>query len=87
MIKKLLVALDGSNHSLKAADVASTIAAGLKAEVILLCVVKPQELPRGLSLGAVEAGSPEQYSNFFDGVADSGDARTTDEHKDTEEDR
>ncbi len=48
MIKKLLVALDGSNHSLKAADVACTIAAGLKAEVILLCVVKPQELPKGL---------------------------------------
>ena len=37
-----------SNHSLKAADVACTIAAGLKAQVILLCVVKPQELPKGL---------------------------------------
>ena len=37
-----------SNHSLKAADVACTIAAGLKAQVILLCVVQPQELPKGL---------------------------------------
>ncbi len=48
MINKLLVALDGSNHSLKAVDYASEIAASLKAEVILLFVVKPQELPEGL---------------------------------------
>ncbi len=48
MINKLLVALDGSHHSLKAVDVASEIAASLKAEVILLYVVKPQELPEGL---------------------------------------
>ncbi len=48
MINKLLVALDGSNHSLKAIDYASEIAASLKAEVIILFVVKPQELPEGL---------------------------------------
>ncbi len=48
MIKKLLVALDGSNHSLKAVDYASEIAAALKAEVILLYVVKSYELPEGL---------------------------------------
>ncbi len=48
MINKLLVALDGSNHSLKAVDTAAEIAAALKAEVILLYVVKPQELPEGL---------------------------------------
>ncbi len=48
MINKLLVALDGSNHSRKAVDYASEIAASLKAEVILLFVLKPQELPEGL---------------------------------------
>ena len=48
MINKLLVALDGSNHSLKAVDYASEIAASLKAKVILLYVVKLQELPEGL---------------------------------------
>ncbi len=48
MINKVLVALDGSNHSLKAVDYASEIAAGLKAEVILLYVVKAYELPEGL---------------------------------------
>ncbi len=48
MINKLLVALDGSNHSLKAVDYASEIAAALKAEVIFLYVVKAYELPEGL---------------------------------------
>lgn len=48
MINKVLVAIDGSNHSLKAVDYASEIAASLKAKVIILNVVKPQELPQGL---------------------------------------
>ena len=48
MINKLLVALDGSNHSLKAVDYASEIAASLKAKLIILSVVKAQELPKGL---------------------------------------
>jgi nucleotide-binding universal stress UspA family protein len=48
MINKLLVALDGSNHSLKAVDFASVIAAALEARVIILSVVKAQELPEGL---------------------------------------
>ena len=48
MINKLLVALDGSNHSLKAVDYTSEIAAALKAKVIILNVVKPQEFPEGL---------------------------------------
>jgi len=48
MIKKLLVALDGSDHSLKAVDFASEIAASLKAKLIILNVVKPQEIPKGL---------------------------------------
>ena len=48
MINKILVALDGSNHALKAVDFASEIATALKAEVILLYVLKLQELPEGL---------------------------------------
>ncbi len=48
MINKLLVALDGSNHSLKAVDYTSEIAAALKAKVIILNVVKSQEFPEGL---------------------------------------
>ncbi len=48
MINKLLVALDGSNHSMKAVDFASEIAASLEAKVIILYVVKTQEFPEGL---------------------------------------
>ncbi len=48
MINKLLVALDGSNHSLMAVDYASEIAASLKAKVIILYVLKTHELPEGL---------------------------------------
>ncbi len=40
MINKLLVAIDGSSHSLKAVDYASAIAACCKARVIILTVVK-----------------------------------------------
>ena len=48
MIKKLLVALDGSNHSLKAVDYASEIAASLNGKMIVLYVLKSRELPKGL---------------------------------------
>ncbi len=48
MIDKLLVAVDGSKHSLKAIDYASEIASSLDAEVIVLYVLKSQELPKGL---------------------------------------
>lgn len=48
MIDKLLVAVDGSKHSLKAVDYAAVIAASLDAEVIILYVLKSQDLPKGL---------------------------------------
>ncbi len=40
MINKLLVAIDGSSHSLKAVDYASVIATCCKARLIILTVVK-----------------------------------------------
>ncbi len=40
MINKLLVAVDGSSHSLKAVDYASAIAVCCKAKVIILTVIK-----------------------------------------------
>ena len=42
MIKTLLVAIDGSSHSMKAVDYASEIAASSKAGIIILTVVKVQ---------------------------------------------
>ena len=51
MINKLLVAIDGSSHSLKAVDFASAIAVGCKAGITILAVVrdhKVHELPTNL---------------------------------------
>ena len=42
MINKLLVAIDGSSHSMKAVDYASEIADSSKAGIIILTVVKVQ---------------------------------------------
>ena len=48
MIDKILVAVDGSEHSLKAVDYASSIAAAMKSELHILFVLKSQNLPKGL---------------------------------------
>ncbi|MBE9477023.1 MAG: universal stress protein [Proteobacteria bacterium] len=49
MIKKLLVAVDGSGHSMKAVDFAASIAAAMNAKLIVLYVLKTHELPKGLA--------------------------------------
>ncbi len=62
MINKLLVAVDGSSHSLKAVDYASAIAASCKAKVIILSVVKihmAKELPAELRAYAKLEGISE----------------------------
>jgi nucleotide-binding universal stress UspA family protein len=48
MIKKILVAVDGSKHSLKCVEVGAQIAKGVGAEVLLFHVVKPYRLPDSL---------------------------------------
>ena len=40
MIEKILVAVDGSRHSLKAVEIAASIAVGCKAKMIILTVIK-----------------------------------------------
>ena len=46
MINNLLVAIDGSSHSLKAVDYAAEIAAGCKAKVFILTVIKTHQTPK-----------------------------------------
>ena len=46
MINKLLVAIDGSSHSMKAVDYASAIAVACKARVIILNVIKVITVPK-----------------------------------------
>ncbi len=48
MIKKILIAVDGSNHSLKSVEFGAEVAKGLGAEVLLYHVVKPYRLPDSL---------------------------------------
>ena len=45
MINKILVAVDGSKHSLKAVQFAADIAASCKAKLIILTVVKVYQTP------------------------------------------
>ncbi len=45
MISKILIAVDGSPHSMKAIDVGAQIAAGLNAKLVLLHVVRQQVIP------------------------------------------
>ena len=48
MIGKILIAVDGSRHSLKCVEFGATVAKGLDAEVLLFHVVKPYQLPESL---------------------------------------
>ena len=48
MIKKILIAVDGSKHSLKSVGVGADVANGLGAEILLFHVVKPYNLPDSL---------------------------------------
>ncbi len=48
MIQKLLIAVDGSRHSLKCVEYGAEIAKGVGAKVLLYHVVKPYNLPDSL---------------------------------------
>ncbi len=48
MIKKILIAVDGSKHSMSSVKYGAQIAKGLGAEVLLYHVVKPYSLPDAL---------------------------------------
>lgn len=48
MITKILIAVDGSKHSLKGVEYGATLAKALDAELLLFYVVKPYNLPESL---------------------------------------
>jgi nucleotide-binding universal stress UspA family protein len=48
MISTILVAVDGSTHSMKALEFATPIAAAAKAKVVLLYVAKREEVPEAM---------------------------------------
>lgn len=48
MINNILIAVDGSNHSLKCVEYGAEVAKALNAKVLLYHVVKPYQLPDSL---------------------------------------
>lgn len=58
MSKKFLVGVDGSEHGWKALDVAAELAKASEAELLVVHVVPPESLPRGLQQFAKVEGMP-----------------------------
>jgi nucleotide-binding universal stress UspA family protein len=66
MSKKFLVAVDGSDHGWKALDLATNLASGADAELVILHVVPHEPMPEGLKQFAKIEGIPldEQEVRF-----------------------
>jgi len=64
MIKKILVPVDGSPHSVKAVELASDLASKYEAEIVLLHVLLRGHMPAGLKKALeVEVGSHKSSSS------------------------
>ncbi len=66
MISTLMVAIDGSSHSMRAADIAFEIAAAVKAKVVLLHVAKPREIPDAMRQFAEADNFPQQEVDLLE---------------------
>lgn len=83
MSKKFLVGVDGSEHGWKALDVAAELAKASEAELLVVHVVPPESLPRGLQQFAKVEGMPvEEVSARYrfersigDGITNEAEAR------------
>lgn len=78
MIKKILVAFDGSEPSLRAFDIATELAFCFHAKLLLLSVVRPPEPATSLELGAVLDDAKEHYAKEFDALRDRTNPRAID---------
>ena len=65
MIKKLLVAYDGSEQAGKAFDFALDIASKHSADIIVLSVVRPPEPPEAVEMEAVLESATDYYEEQF----------------------
>ena len=83
MSKKFLVAVDGSDHSWKALDLATELASAVDAELVILHVVPYEPMPKGLEQFAKIEGIPieEEEARFHlsrqfgDRIASEAEAR------------
>lgn len=78
MIKKILVAFDGSEPSQHAFDLASELAFHFKAKLLLLAVVRLPEPATSLELGAVLDDAKEHYTKAFEDLRDRTNPRAID---------
>jgi len=65
MLKKILVAFDGSPGALKAFDFAADLAAAFRGELLVVAVIRLPEPTTSLELGAVLDSMKEQYERDF----------------------
>jgi nucleotide-binding universal stress UspA family protein len=71
MIQKLLAAVDGSAHSIKAVDYAIDIALKYKAELLLIYVIAKAEIPKDyLKFAKVEKIEDSPEALLFIGIAE-----------------
>ena len=79
MINKILVPVDGSDHSLKAAELASDLASKYNAELVLLHVLLRGHMPEGLrKVVEIEVGSKGGRSEHLVNMPQEIMARVTD---------
>ncbi|NNF80594.1 MAG: universal stress protein [Rhizobiales bacterium] len=66
MISSILVAIDGSSHSMRAADTAFELASALKAKAVLLNVAKSREIPDAMRKFAEAEQFPQQEVDLLE---------------------
>lgn len=71
MFRKILVAVDGSDHARKAADAAVALANGMNAEVLGLVHVRPDQETWSRSYGYEVTAYLEMYASILESVAKS----------------
>jgi nucleotide-binding universal stress UspA family protein len=75
MFKKLLVAFDGSEHALRAFDMALRIAAADDAEVVVLSVAQPAEPATMVETSATIDAATEHFEHQFESLRKKAKAR------------
>ncbi len=66
MISTILIAVDGSAHSMKAVDYGAQIAAGIKAKIVLLYVAKQELVPDAMRQFAKVEHFSERDADILD---------------------
>ena len=66
MIRKIVVAYDGSNQADKAFDLAVELASKFAAQLVVLAVARPPEPPEAVEMTAVLENATEYYKQHFE---------------------